>query len=168
MKYASLTLLLTVCQTAYAYTNVNGGSLARCSGTGMALTGFTRNGHCVDENDDEGSHHICIDMASNTGGNFCTVTGQPNWCGSSMQCDGTSGLCPVKHWCVCQWAFASYLQRAGGCDKIQKVVCSATNMVALNSYRAQASDPSIKAALECLEQRCLNSPPGGNATNTAK
>merc|ERR1712146_809163 len=50
-----------------AYSNVNGGPLERCSGAGMALTGFTRNGHCVDENDDEGSHHICIDMASNTG-----------------------------------------------------------------------------------------------------
>jgi uncharacterized protein (DUF2237 family) len=34
---------------ATAYTNVNGGELQRCSGSGMALTGFTRNGHCVDQ-----------------------------------------------------------------------------------------------------------------------
>merc|ERR1719171_3178750 len=159
MKYASLTLLLTVCQTAYAYTNVNGGALSKCSGANMALTGFTRTGECVDQNDDAGSHHICIDMASNTGGNFCTVTGQPNWCGSKMGCDGSAGQCPVKHWCVCQWAFASYIQRAGGCDKIQNIVCDATNMVALSAYRAQASsDPGIKLALNCLEQRCKLSP----------
>merc|ERR1719272_2314995 len=94
-------------QTASAYTNVNGGALQKCSGKGMALTGFTRNGQCIDQNDDEGSHHICIDMASNTGGNFCQVTGQSNWCGSMMGCDGDDGnSCPVKHWCVCQWAFA--------------------------------------------------------------
>merc|ERR1719353_2478212 len=95
-------------------------------------------------------------MSSNTGGNFCSVTGHPDWCSSKMQCDGSAGQCPVKHWCVCQWAFASYLQRAGGCDKIQTVVCEATNMVALTHYREQASrDAGVKAALECLEQRCL-------------
>ena len=122
----------------------------------MALTGFTRNGHCVDRNDDAGSHHVCIDMASNKGGNFCTVTGQPNWCGSEMSCDGEPyKQCPVEHWCVCQWAFASYLQRAGGCEKIQNIVCEATNMVALNAYREQASsDAHIKTALECIESRC--------------
>merc|ERR1719163_2260680 len=155
MKYASLTLLLTVCQTAYAYTNVNGSALSKCSGANMALTGFTRTGECVDQNDDAGSHHICIDMASNTGGNFCTVTGQPNWCGSKMGCDGSAGKCPVKNWCVCQWAFASYLERAGGCDKIQKVVCEATNMVALKAYREQAAGSQrIANALQCLQQKC--------------
>merc|ERR1719353_1393910 len=140
---------------ATAYTNVNGGALQRCSGSGMALTGFTRNGHYIDQNDDAGSHHVCIDMKSNTGGNFCEVTGQPNWCGSQMSCDGERGRCPVEHWCVCQWAFASYLQRAGGCDKIQTVVCEATNMVALTAYRAQAPhDEHIATALKCLESKC--------------
>ena len=122
-----------------SYLNVNGGALARCSGAGMALTGFTRNGHCVDRNDDAGSHHVCINMASSTGGNFCQVTGQPDWCDSSMQCDGSDGgVCPVKHWCVCQWAFASYLQNAGGCDKIQTIVCEATNLQAFAAYEQQA------------------------------
>ena len=94
-------------------------------------------------------------MSSTTGGNFCSVTGQPNWCGSSMACDGSAGVCPVQHWCVCQWAFASYLEGAGGCDKIQKVVCEATNMVALTHYRQQASSsPRINSALKCLEQKC--------------
>merc|ERR1711998_247532 len=155
---STLFILFAVISLCEAYRNVNGGNLERCSGSGMALTGFTRNGHCVDQNDDEGSHHVCIDMASNTGGNFCSVTGQPNWCGSMMGCDGSAGQCPVQHWCVCQWAFASYLQRAGGCDKIQNIVCDATNMVAITAYRAQAaSNPSIAAALECLEQRCKDS-----------
>merc|ERR1712046_340857 len=120
--FAALTSLFYA-ETASAYLNVNNTTLQRCSHAGMALTGFTRNSQCVDQDDDHGSHHICIDMASNSGGNFCSVTGQPNWCGSQMPCDGSSGLCPVKHWCVCQWAFASYIQRAGGCEKIQNIVC---------------------------------------------
>merc|ERR1711907_671026 len=71
------------------YLNVQGKALEKCTGPNMALTGFTRNGKCVDENDDAGSHHICIGMASNVGGNFCQVTGQPNWCDSKMACDVT-------------------------------------------------------------------------------
>ena len=138
-----------------AYTNVNGGALQKCSGNGMALTGFTRNGQCIDRIDDQGSHHICIDMKSTTAGNFCTVTGQPDWCSSSMQCDGGGGTCPVEHWCVCQWAFASYVERAGGCDAIQDIVCEATNLEAINAYRVQApSSPSIATALQCIEQHC--------------
>merc|ERR1711965_284394 len=105
---------------------MGGGDLQKCSGAGSALTGFTRTGHCTDRDDDAGSHHICIDMKANAGGNFCEVTGQPDWCSSSMACDGSpSQMCPVEHWCVCQWAFASYLERAGGCDKIRNVVCEA-------------------------------------------
>jgi len=150
-----IALVLSLFATASAYVNVNGGTLQKCSGQGMALTGFTRNGQCVDLDDDAGSHHICIDMSSNTGGNFCQVTGQPNWCGSMMGCDDSAGRCPVKNWCVCQWAFASYINRAGGCDKIQRVVCEATNKVALNAYREQAKhDGGIASALKCLEQKC--------------
>merc|ERR1719327_1757740 len=100
MKMIALVLELLAMASAYplarasGYTNVNGGPLQKCSGKGMALTGFTRNGQCIDQNDDAGSHHICIDMASNTGGNFCQVTGQPNWCSSTMACDGDSaGRC---------------------------------------------------------------------------
>eukprot|EP00325_Prymnesiales_sp_UTEX-LB-985_P021897 CAMPEP_0174715358 /NCGR_PEP_ID=MMETSP1094-20130205/21175_1 /TAXON_ID=156173 /ORGANISM="Chrysochromulina brevifilum, Strain UTEX LB 985" /LENGTH=161 /DNA_ID=CAMNT_0015914919 /DNA_START=24 /DNA_END=509 /DNA_ORIENTATION=+ len=154
MKVTALVLLSAV--NALAYTNVLGTKLEKCSQSGMALTGFTRNGQCIDRNDDAGSHHVCIDMASNAGGNFCTVTGQPDWCSSQMSCDGEPNKqCNVEHWCVCQWAFASYLQRAGGCDKIQNIVCEATNMVAIKHYREQAaSDPHIAQALTCLESRC--------------
>ena len=73
-----------------------------------------------------------------------------------MACDGDAGSsCPVEKWCVCQWAFASYIEKAGGCDAIQDIKCGATNMEALSAYRTQAgSSPSVKRALECLEQRC--------------
>merc|ERR1712087_218662 len=148
-------VLLSLLGAASAYQNVYGGELQKRSESGMALTGFTRIGKCVDRNDDAGSHHVCIDMRSNTGGNFCQVTRQPDWCSSSMRCDGSYGECPVEHWCVCQWAFASYLKGAGGCDKIQKVVCEATNMVALTHYRQQAPyNPDVANALQCLEQKC--------------
>jgi hypothetical protein len=82
-----------------------------------------------------------------------------------MDCDGGGGQCPVEHWCVCEWAFASYIQKAGGCDKIQKIVCEATNMKALEHYEQKQSSTHIKAALDCLKSRCLN---GGQAAQAAK
>ena len=41
--------------------------------------------------------------------------------------DGTNndGDCLVQDLCVCQWAFAAYLQKAVGCDSIQEIVCEA-------------------------------------------
>ena len=105
---------LTSINKAAAFQNIYGTDLKPCSSTGMALTGYTRNGYCV-------SHHICIDLSSTQGGNFCKVTNQPDWCSSNMPCHGIhDGTCPaqkeckIKHWCVCQWAFARYIEKAGG------------------------------------------------------
>ena len=44
-----IAFLASIVGVVGAYENVNGGELQRCSGSGMALTGFTRNGHCVDQ-----------------------------------------------------------------------------------------------------------------------
>ncbi|KAH8045043.1 hypothetical protein SO694_00018489 [Aureococcus anophagefferens] len=143
-------LLLAQITATTAYKNVLGKELEHCSGAGMALTGYTREGQCVDRYDDAGSHHICINMKSTSNGNFCDVTGQPNWCASAMRCDdGTgsygAGECDVENW------FASYLSRAGGCDKIQEIVCEATNMEAYIAYTKSAQHAEARA---CLEQRC--------------
>lgn len=116
-----------------------------------------RDGHCTETQDDRGSHHICIDLSSTSGGNFCSVTGQPDWCSSTMGCNTNylTSTCPVEHWCVCQWAFASYILNAGGCDKIQDIVCEATNSAALAAYEAQAPNyPHISDALDCIRSRC--------------
>lgn len=161
-----------------AYINVYGNTLESCSKTNMALTGYTRSGSCVEYQDDEGSHHICIDVSSASGGNFCTVTAQSDWCSTYMTCDTNNGsnqenyedeegdeddnddnTCPVQNWCVCQWAFASYLKQAGGCDYIQDIKCSATNMEALIAYSKVAGgsndyDGKYSNALDCLESRC--------------
>jgi len=141
--------------------NVYGNELESCSRAGMALTGFTRNGHCIEEIDDEGSHHICINLISTEGGNFCAVTGQPDWCSSSMPCDGKNIMngdnenieCHVQNWCVCQWAFSDYIEKAGGCDQIQDIVCEAINMEAITAYK-NSDDSNHKIALECITQRC--------------
>jgi len=147
------------------YKNVYGNELESCSQPGMALTGFTRNGHCIDEKDDEGSHHICINLSSTKGGNFCDVTGQSDWCSSYMACDkiqimmGDPGHgngnhdCPVQNWCVCQWAFSSYLEKAGGCDKIKEIVCEAINIEAIIAYE-KSDNIQHKIALDCITQRC--------------
>ena len=146
-----------------SYLNVYGETLQPCSQSGTALTGYLRDGHCVDRDGDYGSHHVCIDLSSVSssaagnyqGQNFCQVTGQSDWCSSTdMPChdDSSSGECPIENWCVCQWAFASYINKAGGCDAIQDVVCDAINSRALEAYYANRA--RYAAALSCLVERC--------------
>ena len=172
-------MLALVAATPLAYLNLHGGPLERCSGPGMALTGFTRTGQCVDQQDDAGSHHVCLDLQSDDSGSFCEMTGQSNWCESRMPCDtgnsaadgwskGAPGECAVQHWCVCQWEFASYLQSAGGCEHIKTIVCEATNIEAYLAYRKpeSAADPHIAEALRCLEQRC--GLPSGDGAHVAE
>ena len=71
-----------------------------------------------------------------------------------MECDGdATALCPVQNWCVCQWAFALYIEDAGGCENIQDIVCDAINEEAIIAYR-NSDITSHKEALECITQRC--------------
>merc|ERR1711988_736543 len=134
-----------------AFLNIYGKPLASCSEPGMAMTGFTRDGKCANTDGDEGSHHICIDMANLTE-NFCLTTGQPNWCSGNSLCMGSAGQCPIQDWCVCQWAFAEYIAKSG-C--ISGIKCEAVNMQAVIAYKEKASsDPQIAAALKCLTSRC--------------
>jgi len=144
-----------------SYLNVYGETLQPCSQSGAALTGYLRDGHCVDRDGDSGSHHICIDLSSVSstgnyqGQNFCEVTGQSDWCsGTDMPChdDPSSEECPVENWCVCQWAFASYVDRAGGCGAIQDVACDAINARALEAYNEDRA--KYGSALSCLVERC--------------
>ena len=157
------------------YWNVYGQALQSCSSDGMALTGFTRSGSCVEETDDVGSHHICMDLSSTSsnadGSNFCQVTGQSNWCAyDDMPCheDSTQTGCPVANWCVCQWAFSAYVLQEG-CDQIQTIVCDAINLEAVLAYQKMIAQPSssssassnygqsqskYQVALDCLVDRC--------------
>eukprot|EP00587_Corethron_hystrix_P012010 CAMPEP_0113297920 /NCGR_PEP_ID=MMETSP0010_2-20120614/579_1 /TAXON_ID=216773 ORGANISM="Corethron hystrix, Strain 308" /NCGR_SAMPLE_ID=MMETSP0010_2 /ASSEMBLY_ACC=CAM_ASM_000155 /LENGTH=113 /DNA_ID=CAMNT_0000150885 /DNA_START=40 /DNA_END=378 /DNA_ORIENTATION=- /assembly_acc=CAM_ASM_000155 len=108
-EFVFIFLCLFKITTGSQYQNVFGNELQSCSqsNSNMALTGYTRSGSCVDYNDDAGSHHICIDISS-TDQNFCTVTGQSDWCSSSMPCDNgdnsssynddDGNLCPLVNW----------------------------------------------------------------------
>eukprot|EP00751_Fragilariopsis_kerguelensis_P045095 CAMPEP_0170995088 /NCGR_PEP_ID=MMETSP0736-20130129/11382_1 /TAXON_ID=186038 /ORGANISM="Fragilariopsis kerguelensis, Strain L26-C5" /LENGTH=255 /DNA_ID=CAMNT_0011421173 /DNA_START=188 /DNA_END=951 /DNA_ORIENTATION=- len=176
------------------FLNVYGGTLQSCSQDGMALTGYTRSGHCVEQSDDAGSHHICIDLSSTgdaDGNNFCQVTGQSDWCSyEDMPChndgdddddddDGTT--CPVTNWCVCQWAFSSYVL-ASGCDNIQTIVCESINLEAVLAYKKILDQPTwysnagsvdttkYQSALECIVSRCnldINNLPTGNGSSSS-
>lgn len=145
-------------QVSAAKLNVYGKPLQKCSTPHMALTGFTRDGRCVEQRDDVGSHHICIDLTTvGSERDFCQVTGQPDWCAKKGGCMGDrSKMCPRKHWCVCQWAFSAYIAKAGGCDKIQDVVCDAVNIEVLNAYkkRTSADGGKVSDALSCLKHKC--------------
>jgi len=158
---ARMIMVVSAASSSSSFQNVYGGTLQTCSTDGMALTGFTRTGYCVDENDDEGSHHICLDIASTNNDdetNFCTVTGQSDWCSyEEMPCheDSTQSACPVEQWCVCQWAFASYLESLGGCDQLPTtLVCEAINLQAVLAYQSQSSTSKYQNALDCLVDRC--------------
>ncbi|KAL7532263.1 hypothetical protein ACHAWF_004071 [Thalassiosira exigua] len=136
-------------------TNVYGDPLEPCSQPGMAKTGYTRSGQCVDQEGDTGSHHICINLrsASSNGEDFCQVTGQDDWCAKDMPCHEDDGKnCPVERWCVCQWAFAGYLEKAGGCDAIQEIECKAVNIKAKEAY--EGNQEKYGQALSCLKKRC--------------
>ncbi len=185
ISIASLTLLLCIAVATVTAASLDDSASLRASKRGkeakrqrrkmymakiwMALTGFTRDGRCVKQQDDAGSHHICINLSSiaSTGKNFCAVTEQPDWCDDKMACkENSDDKCPVKDWCVCQWAFAAYIEKAGGCDAFQEINCEATNMEALIAYKKQQQqqqkkkkkkkgvDQNIVSALECLKQRC--------------
>lgn len=144
--------------------NIYGEPLQLCSSEGMALTGFTRKGLCEDYEDPEideadyASHNVCIDIPSSRGGIFCTVTGQPNWCDEESPCqEDRTKDCPVENWCVCEWAFARYLNLAEGCDKIADIVCDSTNIKVIMHYQAgieQHNDPHSIKALACIRERC--------------
>jgi len=133
--------------------NVKGGPLKHCSQPTHAKTGFYRDGKCTHGSSDTGSHHVCINIPSARNGNFCTVTDQPNWCEDNMPChdDDHNKDCKIQNWCVCQWAFARYIQEARGCDNIGTVNCEATNMKAYEAYK---DDPSYIEAFECLKKKC--------------
>mmetsp|Transcript_24713 Transcript_24713/g.44396 ORF Transcript_24713/g.44396 Transcript_24713/m.44396 type:complete len:164 (+) Transcript_24713:31-522(+) len=152
----ALLFLIRNGRSTATYQNVNSETLQQCSQDGTALTGYTRTGYCVDKNDDAGSHHICINLGSisSSGQNFCEVTGQSDWCSSTdMSChEDQSESCAIENWCVCQWAFASYIEKAGGCDAIQDIQCDAINMQAMEAYKND--DTNYGEALACLSERC--------------
>jgi hypothetical protein len=64
---------------------------------------------------------------------------------------GSTGLCPIENWCVCQWAFARYIQLSGGCNFIQDIKCDAIHLSVLSSYQ---NNREYQFALDCLVQRC--------------
>ena len=141
--------------------NVYGDELVTCSTSGMAMTGFTRDGYCTDLDDDAGSHHMCITMWPNGAGhsgdvNFCEQTGQgtpPNdWCEEKMACHEDAGKdCEIKNWCVCQWAWEMYVTKQG-CENIVDLHCESVNMKALEAYEADPTEHAV--ALACLKEKC--------------
>ncbi|CAB9512365.1 expressed unknown protein [Seminavis robusta] len=163
---ASLLLLLLAIGSVAVVTadlNVYGEPLKECSSDGMARTGFTRTGKCMDKDRDTGSHNVCIDLTSAQNGNFCTVTGQPNWCDEDKTChdedhSSSTNNCPIVNWCVCEWAFKGYIERAGGCDQVSEVECESTNQKVVLHYQTAIDNnddaENAQAALDCLRAKC--------------
>lgn len=88
-------------------------------------TGFRRDGFCSKHAADAGAHHVCLDPLP---ADFCTATRQPDWC------------VPDAPWCVCEWAFARYVEETKQCPQVK---CDATTQVSVTG-----------AARECLRRQC--------------
>ena len=131
--------------------NVYGNQLESCSSPGMAITGYTRSGSCTDNAGDTGSHHICVKNidGGDSGENFCQITNQKDWCSEKGTCHGNpSNKCDRKKWCVCEWAFDSFVNEKG-CDAFD-IDCDATNELVLKHYE----EHDKKDALKCIQQKC--------------
>lgn len=137
--------------------NVFGELLELCSKAGMGNTGFNRDGTCLHVEVDEGYHNICMNIPGVTGGDFCTVTGQHDWCTEAMPCvENNLNNCPVGNWCVEEWAFENYVNSTGGCGEIGHVLCESTNMMAVLNYEklSKVGNEKALAALKCLKEKC--------------
>ena len=131
--------------------NVYGSPLQECSEEGYAVTGYTRSGVCENLDSDAGSHHICVSLQNEEEINFCSATGQPDWCRERGECHGnTTQGCDKKDWCVCQWAFERVVEKYG-CEALS-VKCDSTSLRALEAY---SSSPHHEKALRCLTDKCL-------------
>eukprot|EP01079_Euglenida_sp_SAG-EU17-18_P005311 gene5311-5347_t len=126
-----------------AQRNVLHRPLGKCSGDGMAPTGFTREHYCTRDGKDQGSHLVCLDIRS-AQPNFCTTTGQKNWCDEGGDKQG---------WCVCEWAFDDYLQKmptdpeeatdpeVQRCNQVKPLVnCEATHEAAVQDLRNKGKE----------------------------
>ena len=99
---------------------------------------------------------LCLWETLCTGGRFCTVTGQDDWClDDAPYLEDESEDCQVEQWCVCEWAFASYIKSAGGCNHVQDIVCDSVNKLAIQHYEEKAADNAeVQAALDSLVEKC--------------
>lgn len=167
MKNAVATLLLLAsCVSAqfkgqFKEKNANGGVLQPCSAPGMALTGGSREGYCVDSYGRYGSH-ICmnIDNSNDDINNFCNLeyaqaklpACRENGVFPCQQ--DTTKMCPVQNYCVHQCQFSHYLEEIGNCDDIQDIVCDAVNIRSLIAYGKRSYKGRYNNALECIAKKC--------------
>lgn len=143
--------------------NIYGEKLQPCSTSGMALAGATSSGYCFEKNDESNSHHVCINLSSNS--DFCDMTKQSkDWCSDEKVCDNGYGssngaMCSIENWCACQWSFATYIQNIGGCEFVQDLKCNAIHLQTIKSYvnmiaTRKDRDDRISNALNCIVSKC--------------
>lgn len=131
--------------------NVYNTALETCSSPGMAITGFSRDGTCSHHTGDAGSHHICVNNidGKESDKSFCEITKQPDWCRQKDAChEDPTSKCDRKKWCVCEWAFDSFVEEQG-CNAFS-IDCNATNKLALQHYETAGNTN----ALECIKRQC--------------
>merc|ERR1712228_412454 len=81
-------------------------------------------------------------------------TNQYNWCSEDYPCTEDSKLtCPVQQWCVCQWAFATYVESVG-CENVS-IICDAVNRKALDAYAADLSTQKVQLTIVSLRNALM-------------
>mmetsp|Transcript_55073 Transcript_55073/g.101955 ORF Transcript_55073/g.101955 Transcript_55073/m.101955 type:complete len:165 (-) Transcript_55073:44-538(-) len=98
---------------------------------GVTEVGPSRNGYCADAHSD--THAVCVTLPED----FCKVTGQSDWC---SQYKGGP-------WCVCMWAYATYVD-AKGCGSIA-VNAAASDVPGVCAHSSDGGR-HLGAAHQCL------------------
>jgi len=107
----------------------------------FSTTGWRRTDYCSAEDSDHGSHFVCVNMPSD----FWVKTGQ-----ASSMADAKENWPKPGPWCICMWAYASYLTKEP--SFADDVICDATNEWVLEKY--DKSVASQCAALMSLCKKC--------------
>lgn len=163
MKIAVATFvsLVSFANAEFNEKNALGFDLQPCSTSGMALTGPSREGYCMDSYGNYGSH-ICmnIDNSNDDINNFCNVESIQERLPACIEnslfpCqEDTRDMCPVQNYCVHQCYFSHYLEEIGNCDDIQEIKCDAVNIKSLIAYGKRHYIEKYDNALNCIAQKC--------------
>ena len=140
-------LVLLLPASCLANLNVYGTALQPC---GDSQPGSGEGSHCTYRDYDRGAHQVCILKLP---GGFSSKTGQGPWS------DAHTG----SSWCICIWAWASFvvnhnaqnLQQELKCHSVPSQVLDTSSLPNLKSCGRMGSQcPDFVAALRVMCQRC--------------
>lgn len=141
-------LLLALCVSAEQQLNIYGQQLEMCDGPTSNTAGSGAGGRCTFRSYDRGAHQVCVKSMPD---GFSSKTGQGPWSDEYID----------QSWCICIWAYASYVTNHP--DQPLPIKCSAISSSVMDSdfaishFRSGAS--SYRTAVEKMCNTCSQQAP---------